>query len=213
MDACKNCGMEIKWRTIYGQKVRIDGCECGEDSRRRLLSSKESLTREIRCSSCHALVFYVRHNDGCVWLDELGPPWPKHPCYSKMQGSTQGLEEILDYEPFEGVGTIVNLTLKTDLAQRIVHLSFGKKTLEIYLGPEFWDFTPAVAIGEQIFIETIDNFIRIRDEFDFYYWPVQTGQCEDCGQLFLKKKHHLELCLARKERYMKKGHDKSIGHL
>jgi hypothetical protein len=27
------------------------------------------------------MVYWVRHNGGSVWIDELGPPWPKHPCF------------------------------------------------------------------------------------------------------------------------------------
>jgi hypothetical protein len=34
------------------------------------------------CKFCGAEVFFVRHNGGCVWFDELGQPWPKHECYN-----------------------------------------------------------------------------------------------------------------------------------
>jgi hypothetical protein len=27
------------------------------------------------------MVYYVEHNGGSVWFNELGPPWPKHPCF------------------------------------------------------------------------------------------------------------------------------------
>jgi len=34
-----------------------------------------------RCPVCHANVFfYAAANGGRVYFDELGPPWPKHPC-------------------------------------------------------------------------------------------------------------------------------------
>lgn len=33
------------------------------------------------CPVCQADVFFVRHNGGCVWLDDLGPPWPRHGCF------------------------------------------------------------------------------------------------------------------------------------
>jgi len=33
------------------------------------------------CPRCGAPVYFVRHNGGSVWLDELGYPWPKHPCF------------------------------------------------------------------------------------------------------------------------------------
>jgi hypothetical protein len=28
----------------------------------------------------------VNHNGGYVMLDELGPPWPKHPCFAEKFG-------------------------------------------------------------------------------------------------------------------------------
>lgn len=31
-----------------------------------------------KCPECGEEVYFVRHNDGSVWLDELGWPWPKH---------------------------------------------------------------------------------------------------------------------------------------
>lgn len=39
------------------------------------------LTRPTKCKLCGQDVFFVRHNGGAVWFDELGPPWPKHGCY------------------------------------------------------------------------------------------------------------------------------------
>lgn len=33
------------------------------------------------CHVCGAGVFFVRHNGGSVWFDDLGYPWPKHPCF------------------------------------------------------------------------------------------------------------------------------------
>ena len=34
-----------------------------------------------RCPRCGALVFFYRSPDGgSVYFDDLGPPWPKHPC-------------------------------------------------------------------------------------------------------------------------------------
>ena len=34
-----------------------------------------------KCSVCHASVYYYEHPNGSrVFFDELGPPWPVHPC-------------------------------------------------------------------------------------------------------------------------------------
>ena len=39
------------------------------------------------CPVCGARVFFIRHNGGSVWLDDLGWPWPIHPCFNGSQPS------------------------------------------------------------------------------------------------------------------------------
>lgn len=41
----------------------------------------DDFCRPTACSVCGASVFFVRHNGGSVWFDELGWPWPKHGCF------------------------------------------------------------------------------------------------------------------------------------
>jgi hypothetical protein len=41
----------------------------------------EDFTHPTTCPRCGRPVFFVRHNGGSVWFDELGPPWDKHPCF------------------------------------------------------------------------------------------------------------------------------------
>ncbi|PKI12781.1 hypothetical protein [Colwellia sp. 12G3] len=33
------------------------------------------------CQYCQSEIYFVRHNGGSVWLDELGAPWNKHQCF------------------------------------------------------------------------------------------------------------------------------------
>lgn len=36
----------------------------------------------VKCKTCHQLVYYYEHPSGSrVLFDELGPPWPLHPCF------------------------------------------------------------------------------------------------------------------------------------
>lgn len=37
--------------------------------------------RSTTCPKCGATVYFVRHNGGSVWFDDLGHPWPKHACF------------------------------------------------------------------------------------------------------------------------------------
>ena len=42
-----------------------------------------------RCPSCGSAVFYYQSpNGGRVYFDELGPPWPKHPCTTRSAAAT-----------------------------------------------------------------------------------------------------------------------------
>jgi len=49
----------------------------------------EDFSRTTTCPRCGAAVYFVRHNGGSVWLDEMGYPWPKHPCFAAENPSFQ----------------------------------------------------------------------------------------------------------------------------
>lgn len=42
------------------------------------------------CPKCGTGVFFIRHNGGCVWLDRLGWPWPKHGCFEYTEPAWMG---------------------------------------------------------------------------------------------------------------------------
>jgi hypothetical protein len=45
----------------------------------RLFSFRQSdFCRPTTCPHCKQKVFFIRHNGGSVWVEELGWPWPKH---------------------------------------------------------------------------------------------------------------------------------------
>jgi hypothetical protein len=44
--------------------------------------------RPTTCPECGAEVFFIRHNGGSVWGDELGWPWPKHACFDESSSPT-----------------------------------------------------------------------------------------------------------------------------
>lgn len=48
----------------------------------------QDFTRPTTCPECRADVFFIRHNGGSVWVDELGWPWPKHACFDDPHGAT-----------------------------------------------------------------------------------------------------------------------------
>src|SRR5579883_2452996 len=47
----------------------------------RVWEHDRDYTHPTRCPECGADVYFIRHNGGSVWVDELGWPWPKHACF------------------------------------------------------------------------------------------------------------------------------------
>lgn len=46
----------------------------------------QDLCFRTTCPRCGASVHFVRHNGGSAWFDDLGLPWPKHPCFDDPFG-------------------------------------------------------------------------------------------------------------------------------
>jgi hypothetical protein len=59
---------------------RNGGWEC---SGPRLDADRERACYRTKCPCCLAPVYFVRHNGGSVWFDELGQPRPIHGCFAK----------------------------------------------------------------------------------------------------------------------------------
>lgn len=103
MATCNQCGEEIEFRYIQGRCVPIHqggGWHCGSWSEPeyatpapRVSRSGEwrerDFTRSTHCPICDDDVFFIRHNGGSVWVDELGWPWPKHGCFDQPHEPTR----------------------------------------------------------------------------------------------------------------------------
>lgn len=70
--------------------------------------------RPTTCPVCGASVFFVRHNGGSVWFDELGAPWQKHACFDDDSIGT-GLRELLHTGP----GALFGIIVKTERHGRV----------------------------------------------------------------------------------------------
>ena len=44
-------------------------------------SYNDSYAARTKCTYCGAAIYFIRHNGGSVWIENLGWPWPKHQCY------------------------------------------------------------------------------------------------------------------------------------
>jgi hypothetical protein len=97
MAKCYSCGSQISFRYIDGL-LRPLGCGCyggysGFPSQKTYPALRKSpdpqitvpwpVTYPTSCFWCGELVFYHTNGHGdCVLLDDLGPPWPVHACWT-----------------------------------------------------------------------------------------------------------------------------------
>lgn len=77
---CQFCQGSIRFRTISGSIIPLhDGdVRCPTAER----NGQPDVCWRTTCPICGAPVFFVRHNGGAVWFDELGKPWEKHGCFA-----------------------------------------------------------------------------------------------------------------------------------
>lgn len=79
MARCNYCGGEITFRYIEGACTPIHlsgGCYLGSYT-----GTISFVDPNASCPVCGEQVFFYRSPfNGRVFFDELGPPWPKHPC-------------------------------------------------------------------------------------------------------------------------------------
>ena len=90
MSTCKYCGGEIVFRRVEGvtTPIHLDG-NCWKTATPQSYPTAlrfehaHDICRRTRCPKCDAKVFFIRHNGGSVWVNDLGWPWPKHDCFDQ----------------------------------------------------------------------------------------------------------------------------------
>lgn len=89
-DICYNCGGELIFRYLDGvlTPIHLSG-GCNDPGSGSALTQRSSggfaddFCRKTRCPYCGDEVYFIRHNGGSVWVDELGWPWPRHGCFGE----------------------------------------------------------------------------------------------------------------------------------
>ena len=100
MPTCNRCGGQITFRKVDGKTIPIHlsgGCSGGYSGRRvRYVAQpvaakavfdkpRSYLNPNARCPVCRKRVFFYQSDDGGrVFFDDLGWPWPKHPCTDRL---------------------------------------------------------------------------------------------------------------------------------
>ena len=99
MSICRYCGGEVEFRHVDGQvtPIHLSGGWCSGgggfsssgSSGRAFESYASYVNPNARCPECNAEVyFYQSPYGGRVFFDDLGWPWPKHPCTDKPSVQT-----------------------------------------------------------------------------------------------------------------------------
>ena len=82
-------------------------------------SNQSDFCRSTSCRDCGATVYLIHHNGGYVLVEELGWPWPIHPCFEHRQKAKKNI--YLDC--FKSLESYTKETLSESSVQAKPHLS------------------------------------------------------------------------------------------
>lgn len=175
MPNCYSCGARVEIRYVGGVVTPIhEGGTCARDTglgdpRWCPTSFQEDFCRPTACTYCGARIFFIRHNGGSVWIEELRWPWPKHKCYYRDDSGKSNPSGL----PRGKAGRELPLGLV------IWGASVDRSSFELFVKRQDGKiFRFAVKgdrshlVGEIIGIETIDKFLTHRDRVIPYYSGV-----------------------------------------
>jgi hypothetical protein len=155
MNVCSYCGGAITFRYIGGVCTPvhlIGGCSGDYSTFRannytevegrnfeisKLYSSdytEKDFCQPTKCPKCEQKVFFIRHNGGSVWIDELGYPWTKHPCMdnSGWKDINILLKAEIQHMTFGLCIKVKVVEIKKDNFLTYVAVLFSDKTTKIF---------------------------------------------------------------------------------
>lgn len=178
MQTCFYCGEGIETRGEDQHTVPFHSQGSCSYRRARELKTLRSFYHRSRCPKCARDVFYLRHDGGSVWLNQMGYPWPKHPCMDLRPKSARrksAFRMAEDLDPSYLLGCVLDakegrgkteLLVKTETL-RVAHVSvikggdlsalkdevifFSERTKDCRYHATFRDLTgkPAIAIAKR----------------------------------------------------------------
>jgi hypothetical protein len=111
-----------------------------------------------KCPICGDAVFFVRHNGGSVWFDDLGRPWPKHACFDDGYYGAR-LRKTLREESRNTANPVFGVIIETEIIEpgksgRIVVRCSDDTIINNIFDTE-WNLTHYA--GALVFIECPEN--------------------------------------------------------
>ncbi len=156
MTTCNVCGEEIVIRYSGGQKIpiHVSGRWCSgynSGTNRAVVKTFQTAVSYVNpnahCPVCGDRVFYYQSPyGGRVFFDDLGWPWPKHPCTDNPRSQSGSVKTIAvsghtSFRNKEGLPLDLYELLSLTEKDNIVHMQFGR------IG-ENRSFRASVSIGE-----------------------------------------------------------------
>ncbi len=174
MSTCQNCGQEIEFRYVGGRCVPIHpdgGWHCGSwtdsgssagwhRSHEPRVWRSVNFARPTTCPECGDRVYFIRHNDGSVWVDELGWPWPKHACFDQPNTATHAFHDwskkiARNKKPNLGVVSCIRPSLSGE--SNFFEVVLGNKSkIGFFLA---WMPSTASLLGALVFISREDRLL------------------------------------------------------
>ncbi len=199
---CNKCGAPIDFRFVDGVCTPIHrGGSCASADDWSVRPSGPSLKGNIerweyrdfcvpsRCPECRAEVFFVRHNGGSVWFDQLGWPWPKHACCAN-QDSQLAVDWALERaSAFGGQGLFGVVVRKLVFAEReyrakLIALSLSNQSgVCVRVDPK-----APLKCGDLVSVEGVDNerAILVADSGSYHDAKLADPSLLRLGLNFLK---------------------------
>lgn len=175
MSACIYCGEELYFRYIRGVLTPLhESGSCTQAPYSGNVSSSftsnaagafgfDDFCRSQPCEYCSAPIFFIRHNGGCLWVNSLGWPWPKHACYYK-QIATEVHDKYVDASrwldfPLLGIVLYAGRNANSATDSMIIKLTDGRKLdcrVEYVLNPH-------KLVGLLVIVDLKKEYITIPD--------------------------------------------------
>ena len=121
---CSFCNGRIIFRKSLSGitiPIHLDNTSC-ETAR---FGSQPEFCQQTQCPKCGKSIYFVRHNGGSVWFNELGKPWEKHSC---MISTEEAFHQIETFEIFRVRG--IKKLLK--LNGVVIYIGKNKKRSQEY---------------------------------------------------------------------------------
>jgi len=122
----------------------------------------ENFCRETKCPICGAApVYFVRHNGGSVWFDDLGKPWPKHGCFARESVKDDRHEALLQRSAISSQALAFGIVLETEAIVRGEEWRIKVRCSDGSLVDGAFTTTLDLSrwLGEMVFVEHTPNSI------------------------------------------------------